>query len=243
MCKDEFENYYYNYIGYCGKENIICSLNREIKVNDFYYPVIASKYDNKIIYSITPKYFKEIAEKIEMQNFNDEQSITGVFKEFFQAKNLDVSIQTMLRMSKNRICDIDISKVVNINENYRDEYYNSFENYRNLEYKEEKWSKVKNLKYLNGIIEDDQIVSLGFVSNIDYNGANIVIQTKEKYRNRGYGKSIVEKISRDLLKNHLIPIYWVNIKNDFSRKLAYGIFFEEKVREIVVKINNANVIL
>ena len=90
-----------------------------------------------------------------MQNFNDEQSITGFFEEFFQAKNLDVSIQTMLRMSKNRICDIDISKVVNINENYRDEYYNSFENYRNLEYKEEKWSKVKNLKYLNGIIEDE----------------------------------------------------------------------------------------
>ncbi len=237
MCEDKFKNYYYDYIDYCENKNIICTLNRERKVNDFYYPVIVSKYDNKNIYSIAPKYFKEIAEKIEIQNFNDEQSIIEFFKEFFQDKNLDVSIQIMLRMSKTRICDIDISKVININENYRDEYYNSFENFRNIEYKEEKWNKVKKLKYLNGIIEDDQIVSLGFVSNIDYSGANIVIQTKEKYKNRGYGKSIVEKISRDLLENRLIPIYWVNTKNDFSRKLADGIFFKEKAREIVVRIN------
>lgn len=37
------------------------------------------------------------------------------------------------------------------------------------------------------------------MSNIDNNGANIVIQTKERYRNKryrnnGYAKSIVEKI-------------------------------------------------
>ena len=237
MCTDKFKNYYYNYIGYCENENIICTLNRERKVNDFYYPIIVSQYDNKKIYSITPKYFKEVAEKIKMQNFDDEHSITKFLNEFFQNKNLDVSVQTMLRMSKNRMCDIDISKVVNINENYTTEYYNSFENFRSLEYKEKKWSKLKNLKYLNGIIEDNQIASLGFVSNIDYGGANIVIQTKEKYKNRGYGKSIVEKISRELLENNLIPIYWVNIKNDFSRKLADGIFFEEKAREIVVKMN------
>lgn len=93
---------------------------------------------------------------------------------------------------------------------------------------------MKNI-YINGIIKDNKIVSLGFVSNIDCGGANIVIQTVEGYRNNGYGKKIVEKISRDLLRDGVLPIYWVNEKNTCSIKLAESIGFKTEAMEIVAR--------
>ena len=139
-------------------------------------------------------------------------------------------------MIKTKKSDIDISEVVLIDEKYKEEYCNSFERHNELEYKEKKWNKIKFYKYINGIIKDAKIVSLGFVSDINYNGANIVIQTKEKYGRKGYGRAIVEKISRDLLKNDIIPIYWVNTENKASMQLAKHLDFEEFSTELVVKL-------
>ena len=47
-----------------------------------------------------------------------------------------------------------------------------------------KWDRISKFKYLSGIIEDNKIVSMGFVSNIDFKYANIVIETKKGYRNK-----------------------------------------------------------
>ena len=102
---------------------------------------------------------------------------------------------------------------------------------------EKKWKKISDFKYIYGIVRDNKIASLGFVSNIDYNAGNIVIQTKDYYQNRGYGKKIVEKISRSLLKHNIMPIYWVNIENKASIKLAEDIGFKKQCTEIVVKSN------
>ncbi|MBQ2937836.1 MAG: GNAT family N-acetyltransferase [Clostridia bacterium] len=235
----DFKDYYYKYLNYNSSENIICSEDRETLINVFYYPVIVSLFNDKIIYSINSKYFREIKENIQKENLKNKEDIINFLNNFFKIKNKKVSIQEMFRMTKNEKFNIDISKVLNIDEKNKKEYFNSFEYCHDLEYKEMKWKKVKNYKYLNGIIEDNQFVSVGFVSNIDYNGANIVIQTKEKYKNNGYGKSIVEKISRDLLKDNIIPIYWVNVNNKSSIKLAENIKFEKKVTEIVVKIEDS----
>ena len=66
---------------------------------------------------------------------------------------------------------------------------------------------------------------------------NIVIQTKEKYKNNGYGKTIVERISRDMENDQIIPIYWVDVKNKASFELARSLLFEIMAEEIVVKVN------
>lgn len=91
--------------------------------------------------------------------------------------------------------------------------------------------------YINGIVRDDKIVSLGYVSNKNIYGANIVIQTLDDYRGKGYGKMIVEKISRDLLKDGIMPIYWVNENNPASLRLAESIGFKTMALEIVAKHN------
>ena len=138
-------------------------------------------------------------------------------------------------MTRKQDIDVDISKVMKIDENVKKEYFNSFEHHNDIEYKENKWKKIKKMKYIYGILENEEIASMGFVSNIDYNFANIVIQTKEKYQNKGYGKRIVKKISENLLDDEILPIYWVNTENKYSIKLAKSIGFNEETLEIVVR--------
>ena len=70
--------------------------------------------------------------------------------------------------------------------------------------------------------------------------ANIVIQTEDEYRNKGFAKKVVEKIAEQCLKKGLIPTYWVNKNNIPSRRVAENTGFELLSKEMVVSIDNAN---
>lgn len=70
--------------------------------------------------------------------------------------------------------------------------------------------------------------------------ANIVIQTEDEYRNKGFAKKVVEKIAEQCLKKGLIPTYLVNKNNIPSRRVAGNAGFELLSKEMVVSIDNAN---
>ena len=235
---NEFQNYYYKYLNYNKKDNIISSKQREKDINNFYYPIIVAMYDNKIIYSISSIYYLELKAIIKKEKPKNKEEIEGLFDKYFKSKNKKIKIQEMFRMTKKEKEYKEVSEVINIKEENKEEYFNSFDYHKEKNYKENKWKKIKKYKYLNGIIKDNKIVSLGFVSDIVHNGGNIVIETKGEYQNRGYGKAIVQKISNDLLNDGIIPIYWVNINNKPSINLAKKIGFEVNALEIVVKIDN-----
>lgn len=199
-------------------------------VNIFYYPVVISKFNNKEKTIIDSKYCKDLSKLL--KNNKDKKDI---LKEYFDDKKININIQEMYRMKKDCIVDVNIENVVNFNENNKVAYFNAFEHTKDINYKQLKWEKMVKYKYIYGIIDDEKFVSIGFVSNIDENGANIVIETKEKYRRKGYGKAIVEKISRDLIRDNIAPIYWVNKENVASINLAKSLGFVKIADEIVVK--------
>lgn len=66
--------------------------------------------------------------------------------------------------------------------------------------------------------------------------ANIVIQTEDGYRNKGFATKLVEKIADECLKKGLIPTYWVNKNNIPSRRVAGNAGFELLSKGIVVSI-------
>ena len=70
--------------------------------------------------------------------------------------------------------------------------------------------------------------------------ANIVIQTEDGYKNKGFATKVVEKIADERLKKGLIPTYWVNKNNIPSRRVAGNAGFELLSKEMVVSIDNAN---
>lgn len=77
---------------------------------------------------------------------------------------------------------------------------------------------------------------MGYISNVINDLANIVIQTELEYRNQGLATKVVEKISRECINHGLIPIYWVNVKNKSSKKVAENLNFKVIGKEIVLYI-------
>lgn len=189
MREDKFKEYYYKYLNYADKEMIVCSEYRDKNINGNLYPVIVALFENKIVYSISPNYFKELQEiLLKKQDICEKQQIIEVLNDYFLSKKMKVSIQIMLRKVKMKEIKLDISNVVDLDKNTKEAYFNSFEKNKNIDYMENKWQKMQKYKYIKGIIKDNKFVSVGFVSNIIENAANIVIQTKDKYKGNGYAK-------------------------------------------------------
>ena len=89
---ERFQDYYYKYLNFDGKENIVCSEERDKKVNIFYYPVIVSFYDNKVIYSISKKYYDDLKENLKNKDLKSEENIIDFLSKYFKkiGKNVDI---------------------------------------------------------------------------------------------------------------------------------------------------------
>ena len=230
-----FWNSYYKYMEIKDDEKICLRKRKEIINNKFHYPIIISFIDNRVIYSVEKNYYEKFLKDININSMINKEEIKNYIKILLQNQMQHFRIKEMYRMYKNEgKNDIDISRVISINNGQKKEYFNSFKIRRDDVYKEKKWKEISKNNFLKGIIKDNKIVSMGYISNINYGMGNIVIQTIEDYQNRGYGKMVVEKISQEALKNSILPIYWVENKNIASIKLAESLGFKKVVDEIVV---------
>lgn len=218
--------------------NFFCSKNREnILNNTYYYPIIVSNINNNFIYSISPIYYNELKAKLEDKNLFSTEELIYFLESFFKDKLHNFKIKEMYRMTLVNKSNIEISNVIEITDKYKKEFFNSFNKNKDESFKEKRWNELINNKYINGVLKDESIASMGYISNIENYGANIIIQTKDTYKNNGYAKSIVAKICNDVLENNLIPIYWVETNNIPSINLAKSLGFKTMVKEIVVSVN------
>ena len=238
MKYNAFLNLYYKYLEIKEDEKICLRKRKEIINNKYHYPIIISFIDDKVFFSLEKNYYDIFLNNIKIKNITNKEENKNNIKLLFKNEIQKFNIKEMYRLYKNEVKNnIDITKVINIKNEHKKEYYNSFSKSKNNEYKEKKWQELSRNFFLNGIIEDNKIVSMGYISNINYGMGNIIIQTVDKYQNKGYGKMIVEKISREALKNNILPIYWVENKNIFSIKLAKSLGFKKISDEIVVSKN------
>lgn len=233
---------YYDFLGLENKYNIndiilTSSKNREILLGGkFYYPIIETNINNKIIISCSPRYFENLKKYLKNIEHKD-------ILEKFASKYLDkYEIKIMYRLAKDsEESKINCENVILIDESQKDFFYNIVKKEKNEKYKEEKWKEFNKIKApygINyGVIKDEKIVSLGYVSNVINNMANIVIQTEESYRNNGLASKVVEKISRKCLKRKLIPTYWVSKENIISQKVAKNDGFKFLAKEKAIFIN------
>ena len=122
---NEFNEYYYKYLGI--NEDDICKLvvsrNREEKINDFmYYPVIMTKIDEENVISVSQNLYEEIKEEIGKRNSN---KVTEVIGNVINRKYENCKMKKMYRMGLDDILDIDISKVVKVEEKHKKIFLNS----------------------------------------------------------------------------------------------------------------------
>jgi len=90
------------------------------------------------------------------------------------------------------------------------------------------------------IIENNEIASSSFVSDIDHKAGNIVVGTKPKYRKMGYGRALVQRSTEWCFENGIRPIYLVDVQNTPSAKLAEGLGYKTMTKEAIVSSYTRN---
>lgn len=201
--------YYSNYIGYDYKNTIVSNKNLEIPINKNYnYLAIITNINNKEIISINNKYYNDYHEFYKNKKFLYKNNIE-IIKEFFISKNIKINIRNMYRMSTNKPLNFTDTEIV-FNEN----------------------------KKKCAILKNKNIISYAKISNIDYNGANIVIHTEYNYRNKGYATKLLFFLTNYCLNNNLIPIFLVDINNKASLSVAKKCNYKIMNKEIIISLDN-----
>lgn len=242
---NKYDTYYKNYL--CinkddlKKDKAIFSCpQRDKPVNlVFINNLIVTKIDNKIVFSVSPKFYTEFfkyIEKVKITNIDDDNLLMAI-DDFFADYLENYSIRRMYRLTVNEAqfrYPPHFDTITTISD--KDEFLKLLGT-RGKNFKEKQWQKRKRI-IQDGcffiIFENNEIASRAIISDIDFNGANIVVVTHPKYRQRGYGKAVVAKTVEWCFKNNKIPIYWVASSNIPSIRLAERLGFQVKSKEIVI---------
>lgn len=85
------------------------------------------------------------------------------------------------------------------------------------------------------VLIDGKIASRAWVDPVECKGGNIGVVTEPMQRKKGYGRLVVYKAVKWCLENDIVPIYWVDVTNTTSVKLAEDLGFKKMSDEIIVK--------
>lgn len=230
-----FDEYYSKFLGIDkelllkGKRVFISEYRDKPLNKKYFYPFIISNYYGQLVCSVSKEYY-HIANK----GFNGtEESINRILDEL---KQLDQSfrVRKMQRFSYNIDKDNSIlaehiaiplteESIKNI-----DLKGISHEDY----IKRNKEALDLELEYV--VTKDNKIVSRAFISDIYENGGNIVVFTKDEYRNNGYGKEVVKGCIKWCIKKDILPIYLVEDSNKPSLRIPLSLNFIKQADEFII---------
>lgn len=223
-----------------GTKNRDKVLNRE-----FIYPVIVSKYNEKLYLSISPKYYEMVLEyinSIDLVNLNNKE-IIDILNNIFKNTLNNFEVKEMYRMCKTNKLDIMNNNAVLLSNKTKQYFMNTGNKSNDIDFKNSKWNEIQyilNSQMIYIVPIDNKIESMAYTSDIQNNGANIIVNTNKTSRKKGYGGNSVAKLTNAILDKNMLPIYFVNINNEPSLKLAKSLEYEKMVTEIVVCVHTRN---
>ena len=226
-----------------SRQEIFAAERRSEPVAFFYlHHLISTVIDEQLIHSISPKLVK--AFKMQIGSLSCNSISTDLVREIDDVmfNILPLLSYTPIRMhrmtldSRDSMQRQDSISVSVLTEDLKPLLVKQFSQ-RGMRFAEFCWNaRVKAIqegRYF-GIIENDEIAATSFISDIDSGGGNLVVSTKPKYRNMGYGKAVVARATEWCFEHEIRPIYLVAEGNKPSVKLAEGLGFETMSEEIVV---------
>lgn len=219
------------------------SLRNKPIAYDFKHFLIASNYKDKMLFSIVPEFHsaftKYVSNTVKNCSLNTEL-MKKIDNFFFNKISGTYVVRNMIRLSLDSLnySDTNSSQITTLSIQNREQYLNFINTrVRGEKYLNKQWSRRRSFikaGRLFAIIEDNQIVSCSELSNVNFNGANIVVQTHPKYRRKGYARQLVIACTKWCLNKNIVPVYWVDEKNTPSLELAKGLGFKICSNEIVV---------
>lgn len=225
-------------------EKLIFPAERRAKPIALFYlhHTISTVIDNRLIHSVSPALVQEFTRHFESYPSNSVDSeLTKAIDDvmFDLLPPLSYSPMQMHRMtldSMDTFSGQDNYSISVLSENSKLLFEMQFSQ-RGTKFSQYCWNArikaIQDGRYF-AIIENDEIAATSFISDIDYGGGNIVVGTKPKYRNKGYGKAVVARATEWCFENGIRPIYLVAVSNTPSVKLAEGLGYETMSREMIV---------
>lgn len=191
--------------------------------------------------SISPKYYDVMVNSIKDINYAtlSINQIISFLKNIFSNILEDFEVKAMYRMCKDTKLNTSNSKAILLNDDTKHYFMNTGNKARDVSFKENKWEQLKSIvdtEMVYIVPADNKIISMAFTSDIYNKGANIVVNTNEQYRRKGYGKMAVASLTNSILEKDFLPIYFVNVNNHASINLAKSLGYENMALEIVVCI-------
>ncbi|CQR74358.1 hypothetical protein SOV_24820 [Sporomusa ovata DSM 2662] len=239
---NKFFEYYDKYLGISmsNKHPKIypCKQRNKLLARNYFQHLIITNREG-LIYSIEPLFYSQFKMYIDIEKYSEiNESLILLINNFFNKRFGNYKIRKMLRLTTaNDLKFLQSTCARKLTIGDKDIFLNSGNKSNTKPYKERKWDAIKAMireERAFVYVHQNQILSLAIVSNIDFNGGNIVVNTVPEYRNFGYGKLVVSKAAKWCLENDVLPIYWVDSLNVNSLKLALSIGFQIMAEELVV---------
>lgn len=214
--------------------------NRDIGLNrEFFYPVILTNYNGETYLSVSNKYYDIILNTIKDIDFTliNNNEIISIFQRIFSNILDNFEVKEMYRMYKDIKIKIKNDEALLLNDYTKQYFMNSGNKANDICFKEKKWEELKyiiNSEMIYIVQNDNKIASIAFTSDIYNKGANIVVSTNKENKRKGYGKMVVAALTNSILEKKLLPIYFVNVKNEASVSLAKSLGYKNMALEIVV---------
>lgn len=204
--------------------------------------MICTEIDKEMVFSISPELAPafEIQRKILSENTvnkNTLRMIDDIFFEFLPALLYSTRLMSRMTIEEKELAEQKNSfQIVALSEADKTKYTSLCKNTgkKKTEYLWNARAETVRAGRYFSIIENDTIVSSSFISDIDHHGANIVVSTSPKFRNKGYGKVVVRHAAEWCFLHGYRPIYLVDANNVPSVRLAESLGFKNMSSEIVV---------
>lgn len=243
-----FFHYYENYLG-CNSlhhipTNIFSCNQRNEPLNlEFIQYLIATNRNGRLIFSIAPQFYSEFCEHISSPYTKiDDEELVKELHAFFSSKLAAYSVRKMYRLTVGTSSTSSQREQVPVRPltvTDKSIFLRTGQKAYNKSYKERKW-QIKEKLIREGrvfvAIKDEAIISWAEISDINFNGGNIVVTTAPACRKSGYGRLVAAEAVRWCLNNDIVPVYWVDSLNIPSVRLAQSLEFKLMSEELVISI-------
>jgi RimJ/RimL family protein N-acetyltransferase len=243
----DFMTYYKSFLGIGDNDSggiISCERRSGSFSMAYTQMLIMTKLDGNYYYSIAPEYYKQFSDTY-IPPANDapfDEFLRAIDDTFCELKD-QYRVNKMLRhilpdlyLNVSELAD----RVETLGHKTKNAYFRLM-GLRGMKYKEKRWEDRKDMieqgRYFV-FLENNDIASYAFLTDLDYGAANIVVVTLPQYRKKGYGKAVVTRAVQWCIDNDILPIYLVDHTNTASIRLATSLGFTKVSEEVIVTCMN-----
>lgn len=243
----QFFRYYEAYLGCKGLPSLPltalwpCEQRNRPLNSIFLQYLIVAKWKGSLIFSVAPQFYQEFSSHNYSlyEDIKDERLIKDL-QNFFSHRLTNYKLRYMKRLTVNVRLVVPRSTAARpLTLDDRNIFLNTGQRAYEKNYKKQKWQeKAQAVKEgrIFACVNEREIIAWAEVSDIDYNGGNIVVMTTPAYRNLGYGRLVTSAAARWCLERQIVPVYWVDSLNVPSLRIAQRIGFRVMSEELVISV-------